>query len=39
MVKTQKQPKKLQPGSILEKYDVDDDGEITDDEIRDIIEI
>ena len=31
--------KKLQPGSILEKYDVDNDGEITDNEIQDIREI
>ena len=33
------QGKRLQPGSVLEKYDIDDDGEITDNEINDIKEI
>ena len=30
------QGKRLQPGSVLEKYDIDDDGEITDNEINDL---
>ena len=34
-----KKYKKLQQGSILDKYDVDDDGIITNDEIQDIKEI
>ncbi len=33
------QGKRLQPGSVLEKYDIDEDGEITDAEIKDIKEI
>ena len=33
------QGKRLQPGSVLDKYDIDEDGEITDNEIKDIKEI
>ena len=33
------QGKRLQPGSVLDKYDFDEDGEITDNEIKDIKEI